>query len=466
MSANAERKIQRGYGNAQRPVTRELWARDSRPAIPAMRQSGNIDPDNQQVNFRRYYDEAYFAREIENVWRKQWLFAAREEDMPEVGARVPFDVGPTSFVIVRSAENDFKAFYNSCLHRGTQLCAKPESGETIRCPYHGWEWKVDGSLRNIPSHWDFTAVRPQNGSLRQVKLARWGGFIFINADHDAPPLEEALSVIPEHFKEFRPEERYTAARFRKHVPANWKITQEAFMESYHLLATHPFGVPFNGDTQAQYDIWSSRHGHVGRQVTPSGVPSMHAGPEATAAAAADAFTMTMQQWHYPEAELPKIDPKRDVRAQLGDWHRAAQKQKYGREVTLPDAVMVDSTLYFMFPQATFWLSETLPFTYAFTPHATDPNQSYFDVRMLLPLKKGQRRQSSPIVEVGLDERIQDRVDSFGYLSQIFDQDMSNMPLIQRGARSADPARHHSQLGAYQEAIIQHWNEVLDLCVGA
>lgn len=465
MSANVEHKIQRGYGSVERPLTRELWARDSKPAIPAMRESGNYQPDHQQVDFRRYYDEAYFARELENVWHKRWLYAAREEDMPEIGSRVPFDVGPNSFIIVKSGKNEFKAFYNSCLHRGTLLCAKPESGDTIRCPYHGWEWRIDGSLRHIPSHWDFTAMRPQNGSLRQVKLARWGGFIFINVDPDAPPLEAALGVIPEHFKEFRPEDRYTAARFRKHVLANWKIAQEAFMESYHLLATHPIGVPFNGDTQAQYDIWSNEHGHVGRQITPGGVPSMHAGPEANCIAAAEAFAMTMQQWHYPEAELPKFDSKRDIRAQAAEWHRAAQRQKYGREAALPDAMMVDSTLYFMFPHATFWLAESLPFSYAFTPHATDPNQSYFDVRMLLPLTTARRPQSSPAIEVGPDERIQDRVDSFGYLSQIFDQDMANMPLVQRGVRSADPGRHHSQLGTYQEGIIQHWNEVLDRCVG-
>jgi phenylpropionate dioxygenase-like ring-hydroxylating dioxygenase large terminal subunit len=295
-------------------------------------------------------------------------------------------------------------------------------------------------------------------------VGRWGGFVFINADPNSAPLEEFLSVVPRHFQEFRPAERYTAARFRKNVPANWKIAQEAFMESYHVLATHPIGVPFNGDSQAQYDIWASEHSHVGRQITPSAVPSMHAGPEATTVAAGHAYAMTMQQWHYPECELPAIDAQQDVRAQIAAWHRAAQKKTYGREVSVPDAVMLDSTLYFMFPQSTFWLSESLPFTYAFTPHPTDPGQSYFEVRMLLPLKAGQKPSSAPLINVARDESIAERAQAFGYLGVIFDQDMANMPLIQAGVRTADPARRHSQLGTYQEAIIQHWNEVLDRCM--
>ena len=464
MSSRPNREIQRGYGSEDRPLTRVLWSRDSRPQIDAMKQVGNYEPHHLQVDFKRYYDPDYYAKELDRLWRKQWLFAAREEDIPNVGDRVPYEVGPMSFFIVRSGSNEFKAFYNSCLHRGTALCSRAGTGSTIRCPYHGWEWKIDGSLKHIPSHWDFTEVRPQNGALREVKVGLWGGFIFINADPDCAPLEDALSVVPEHFKEFRPEDRYTAGRFRKLVGANWKIAQEAFMESYHVLATHPLAVPFNGDSQAQYDIWRSERGHVGRQITPSAVPSMHAGPEANRVAAADAYAMTMKMWHYPDAELPKINPDKDVRAQIGDWHRAVQKQAYGREVNAPDAVMLDSTLYFVFPQSTFWLSESLPFTYAFTPHPTDPKQSYFEVRMLLPRKRGEHQPSVPVIEVGLDEKIEDRAKAFGYLGLIFDQDMVNMPLVQKGAMSADPQRRHTALGNYQEMIIQHWHEVMDQCM--
>jgi phenylpropionate dioxygenase-like ring-hydroxylating dioxygenase large terminal subunit len=462
MATNMKQNVQRGFGSDERPVIGKLWERDSVGSNESMRALGSYEPNNKQVDFRRYYDADYFKLEIEKIWKKQWLFACREEDIPQVGDRVPFDVGPLSFFIVRSKEHEFKAFYNSCLHRGTLLCAKSESQKTIRCPYHGWEWNNDGKLKFIPSHWDFKQVTASNSSLREVKLGRWGGFVFINADPNCGPLEEALHNIPAHFKEFAPESRYTAARYRKTVPANWKLAQEAFQESYHLYSTHPEGVPFNGDSQSQYDIWRTQRGAIGRESVPSAVPSMHAGPDATPLKAAAVFAEIMKAWHYPEAELPTLDPKGDVRAQSGAWHRQVYAAKYGRPTDATDAVMLDSVLYFMFPQFCIWLSEPLPFTYQFTPHATDPEKSYFDVRMLLPIPKGQARPPAvPAAVVGIDESILKKAPGFSFLGMIFDQDMSNMPLIQRGVKAADPAHHHTQLGAFQESMMQTWHELFD-----
>ena len=460
--ATTTRDPQRGYGNAERPVIGELWKRDSMGQSVAMQARGDYEPNNKQVDYRGYYDPDYFKLELERIWKKQWLYAAREEDIPEVGDRVPFDVGPLSYFIIRSGEDEFKAFYNSCLHRGTMLCSKRESGSSIRCPYHAWEWGVDGRLKKIPSHWDFTEITRLNGSLPEVKLARWGGFLFINADPDAPPLEEALGVLPEHFKDFGLEKRYTKTRFRKMIAANWKAAQEAFQESYHLYATHPEGVPFNGDSQSQYDIFTTPHGAIGREAVPSAVPSMHADSSATPAAAAAVFAQVAQAWHYPQAELPQIDPDGDVRAQIGAWARAAYKQAYGRDNPQPDAALLDSTLYFLYPQACFWLSEAVPFIYQFTPHATDPNLSYFDVRLLVPYAEGEERPpSSPPVEIGVDESIYEKAPGFSFLGMIFDQDMGNLPLVQRGLKAADPAHPYARLGTYQEGLIQHWHELFD-----
>lgn len=454
--------IRRGYGSAERPVTAELWAKDSQEKSPAMLEGGNYEPAHQHVDYQRYYSADYARLEREKLFAKTWQFACREEDIPNIGDRVPVEIGPLSFFVIRSAPDAFKAFYNTCLHRGTKLCNKPAGGDEIRCPFHAWEWSVDGRLQRIPSHWDFTAVNPRNGSLPEVHLGRWGGFIFINADETPLPLEEALSVIPAHFAAFQPERRYTKARFRKLLDANWKISQEAFQESYHVVGTHPEGLPFNGDSQAQYDIYRTPHGHIGRQIVPSAVPSMHAPASATNFEAAMASAMLAKAWHYPEFPLPELDPGQDLRAQLGDWMRAAYADAYQRDAGQPDSTMLDSTLYFMFPNFAVWLSELIPFVYHFTPHPTDPNKSYFEARLLMPYAEGTRRPpSSPCIEIGLHETIMEKAPAFGFLALIFDQDMGNMPLIQAGVQAANPKRHHSQLGTYQEMIIQHWHETLD-----
>ncbi len=454
--------IRRGLGSEDRPLTVDLWAKDSQTPSAAMLESGNYEPNYQQVDYTRYYSPEYAKLEFEKLFAKTWQIACRDEDIPEIGDRVPVDIGPLSFFVIRSGADEFKAFYNACLHRGTRLCNKAGSGGEIRCPYHAWEWSVDGRLKRIPSHWDFPEVTLRNGGLPEVRLGRWGGFIFICADKDAPSLEEALSVIPAHFKEFQPERRYTRARFRKLLGANWKVSQEAFQESYHIIGTHPEGIPFNGDSQSQYEIYRTAHGHIGREIVPSAIPSMHAPASATAFEATFATAFLAKSWHYPEFPLPELDPAKDLRAQLGDWMRAAYKDAYHRDSGQPDSAMIDSTLYFMFPNFAVWLSELIPFVYKFTPHESDPNKSYFEVRLLMPYPEdAPRPAAAPCVEIGIDENIVEKAPEFNFLSVIFDQDMGNMPLIQAGVKAADPSRHHSTLGAYQEMIIQHWHETLD-----
>lgn len=460
--------IKRGYGSDERPLAGVLWQRDAHDATaPALTAQGDYEPDFREVDYRRYWDPQWAAAEVEHVWKKSWLLACREEDIPQVGDRVPLHVGELSYIIVRTAEDSFKAFHNSCLHRGTMLCTKHESGESIRCPYHAWEWNIDGRLKKIPSHWDFTGVTRLNGSLPEIKLERWGGFIFVNADPDSGSLMDALGPIPDHFAAFAPERRYTASRFRKTVKANWKVSQEAFQEAYHLFATHPEAMGFNGDSQTQYDIWLTKGGHVGRNAGCSATPSMHAPSEATVFAAGEMFLQAMKQWHYPDAEIPPLDPEQDVRTQLGEWHRDQLDRHFGRSFDLPDAIVMDSLLYFFYPHSCFWLSESVPFVYQFLPHETDPEMSYFDVRLMRPLPEGQPvPPSAPVIEIGPDEKVFDMAPAFGFLAYVFDQDMSNMPLIQRGMHAANPKAFHSRLGAYQEMIIQHWNDVIEKAVSA
>lgn len=462
MTHQAAKDRQRGYGSDERPLTKVLWSRD-----PAMRDSpigamGNHEPDRATVDYRRYYDPDYARREYDKIWLKTWVYAAREEDIPEVGDRLPFQLGPKSFLIVRSGPDDIKAFYNSCIHRGAKLCDKAEGGNKIVCPFHAWEWKIDGSINHIPGHWDFREVNAKNAGLREVRVERWGGFIFINCDRDAPPLSEALSVIPEHLAAMMPERRYTAAHFRRLIRANWKTTQEAFHEAYHVIGTHPAAIPFNGDSQSQYDIWASENGNVGRLITPSGIPSMFAPADASDLEAAMVTAATIAPWHYPGEPLPEFDPARDLRAQLADWHRALFRKKIGRDLQAPDAVLIDSTLYHMFPNMTIWLSEFIPFVYQFLPHESDPELSYFDVRLLRPIPEGEEAPpASPRIDIGPDENVADQAPDFQFLAQVFDEDMHNLPLIQQGMRSADPDRNHSVLGRYQEMIVQHWHDLHD-----
>lgn len=455
--------ITKGYGTKLRPVTQEVWNREAfLPQHVSLNVHGDVEPDQRRFDHSIYFDPALMPLEHRFIWEKSWLYVGRDEDLRQVGDRMPVNVGARSYMIVRSGEDEFKAFYNSCPHRGTELCAEKENSASIRCPYHGWEWQNNGKLKRIPSHWDFKEITPVNGSLPQVRLERWGGFLFINADKDAPSLLDALGMIPEHFTEFDYTNRYTYGHFRRELDCNWKVAQEAFQEAYHLYATHPEAVPFAGDAQGKYDIWITNGSHIGRNSSYSAIPSVHAPADVDPVASAQMFVQTTGDWHYPGYPVPTLDPDGDLRVQVASWIREAFKRKHGREAGVPDAILMDSLLYFFYPHSCFWLSEAVPFTYQFWPHATDPNKSYFEVRMLYPVRPGEPRPPATTrIDLGPQDSIFAAVqDKFGFLGYIFDQDCSNLPRVQRGAHSANIENPTTFLGAYQESIIQHWNTVM------
>src|SRR5262249_6710706 len=86
-------------------------------------------------------------------------------------------------------------------------------------------------------------------------------------DLNAEPLEDFLGpVMMGHFAKFKFENRYKQAHISKVMGANWKVTMEAFMEGYHVIATHPQMLLSGGDqADTHYDVFGNfgRGGHAG-----------------------------------------------------------------------------------------------------------------------------------------------------------------------------------------------------------
>ena len=120
--------------------------------------------------------------------------------------------------------------------------------KVLRCPFHGMAWNLDGTLKFNPFAWDTPQWEGQENSLPEALVSTWGGFVFINMDLDAAPLLETLGPIPEHFARYELENRYKAVHVAKKIRANWKASTEAFMETHHVVGTHPQGLPMTADS--------------------------------------------------------------------------------------------------------------------------------------------------------------------------------------------------------------------------
>ena len=215
----------------------------------------------------------------------------------------------------RTRTATIKAFHNACLHRGTQLKPPASVGYSpkLRCPFHGWTWTLDGELIDLPCEWDFPHVDAAEYPLPEIRTGRWGGFVFVNFDDDAPPLEEYLGVLPDHFANWDLADRYVEVHIRKRLPANWKASAEAFLEAYHILETHSQSIYTAGDANAQYDVF----GDTRQPVHPHDRHDEPARARGEASRRSRAFCNMLMARKNPGQEVPSIpegERARDVYA--------------------------------------------------------------------------------------------------------------------------------------------------------
>ena len=211
-----------GEARAPGPTYQEAILRDSSPPpAPFLEYSYDFAGD-ENIPYSHYTSKEHLEREFEKLWPHVWQMACREEHVAEPGDYHVYGIGQLSTIVTRTDSGEIKAFYNACMHRGTALKEPESSGfcENFKCPFHGWTYALDGTLLEVPEAWDFPHVCKETHSLREVRVGLWGGFVFLNFDDDAEPLERFLGVLPRHFKDFCIEDRYIESHVCKRLPVN------------------------------------------------------------------------------------------------------------------------------------------------------------------------------------------------------------------------------------------------------
>ncbi len=153
---------------------------DTRPVPEVLRLQSARELPVVKVPLERYTSQAFHDLEVEKVWKKVWQFACREEEIPEPGDHTVYEIAEMQVLIVRGEDRQIRAFPNTCRHRGRALKDRAGRSDDLRCPFHGWTWNLDGSLKEVPCRWDFPHVERDEYHLPVYRSATWGGFVFIN----------------------------------------------------------------------------------------------------------------------------------------------------------------------------------------------------------------------------------------------------------------------------------------------
>jgi len=395
------------------------------------------------VPIARYRDRHYHDLEMKELWPKVWQMACRVEEIPTVGDYTIYEVGNYSILVVNTSEG-IRAHHNVCRHRGRQLCDFPGHASNFICPFHGFAWNLDGSSRQITSDWDFPHVNRKDIALTPVRAEVWGGWVFINMDMNAEPLLSFIGGLADHFSIWEPENRYVQAHVAKVMSCNWKLCQEAFMEAFHVITTHPQILVGTGDENSQYDAWEN----FSRAITPNGTPSPHLRFKPSEQELFDAVTM-----RYLDKEGPTIPTGTRARALLAQASREALKPVTGDRV-IADSEVSDSIYYSLFPNFHPWGGFNR-ITYRFRPYKDHHDKSIMECYYMAPYA-GERPPPAPMHWLEEDEDWTEAVE-LGALAKVFQQDSFNLPKVQKGLAAAQFTE--AVLARYQETKVRHFHEL-------
>ena len=448
-------EIEPGQGpRSSGPSYQDLLDADTNPAPDVLRWQSAREIPAVRVPNERYTSRAFHDLEVEKVWKKVWQFACREEQLPEPGDHFVYDIAQLSILIVRQEDRSIRAFHNVCLHRGRTLKDFAGGADDLRCPFHGWTWHLDGSLKEVPCRWDFPTVSKDEYALPEVQVGTWGGFVFVNMDPDCAPLEAHLGDLPKHFERWPLEDRFIEAHVEKLMPCNWKVCQEAFMEAYHVVGTHPQLMPGIGDANSQYDVWDT----FSRAITANFTPSPHVDYEPTQQEQLDAIG-TPDLDTDPVAVVPE---GMTARAFTGLVARGQLKAVVPGAFDLTDAEMCDSFYYTLFPNMHPWGAYNR-IVYRFRPYRDDPGKCIMDVFMLSPFR-GKRPKPAETKRIDFDGSFLEATKQVAGLAKIFSQDAYNLPHVQKGLEAAQHT--HSTFAMYQEVKLRHFHTLLEKWVSA
>ena len=412
--------------------------------------------DTPVVPVERYTSEAFHQLEKERVWGKVWQVVGLADDIRDPGDTLVYDCAGISALVVRQADGSIKAFHNTCLHRGMRLRDEPGNISSIRCAFHGFNWDLEGSCKYIPESWDFPQLEQAQLSLPELQVGQWQGYVFVNSDLNAPPLASYLGAMPEQWDSagWSLAERYKAAHIIKKIPANWKVAQEAFMESFHATSVHPDSIlPAAPMAAMRQDVYRDEK-HFARGVGAAGVLTM-SGPLNR-----EAEQKAVDHWidyYAPEFKnkpgyvVGENESARDV-----IWRLTVAKMKadQGCDISAMNRFdAIDYVWYNVFPNFMPWPTLGYPLGYWFRPDG-GPQNCTMDIVLLLPFQGERPASATPIVV----EQGESCEPALGAIGALLDEDMANMPKIQQGLESS--VTGHINLAGFHESRLRHFHRTL------
>lgn len=226
--------------------------------------------DDAKVATSMYEDPDLFAQEMEKIFKRTWVWIAHESEFPDKGSFRLSNVGLEPVIVVRDRKGKIHCMVNRCRHRAATVCeVKQGKTSSFQCPYHGWGYGLDGSLRALPypEQYGDDFDKAQHGLLK-LRTESYNGMVFATFNDDAEPLVDFLGpqvcrYIDLFMKQGGGFPVKVLGEHQFTVPMNWKVQLENTTDAYHFPVVHKsFLQSLDEATEDMFDFLDKGRGWV------------------------------------------------------------------------------------------------------------------------------------------------------------------------------------------------------------
>ena len=187
-----------------------------------------------------YVDNRIAELERQTVFGRAWQVVARADQLRRSGQFVTADVAGEPIVVVRDGDDQLRAFYNVCRHHAAAVVTEDEGTASIlRCPYHGWSYGLDGSLKGAPEFEGVCSFDRSRNGLVPVRVETWEQFVFVNLDPQAAPLTDFLGGLAPRVAPLNLAALHFFERRSYSLNCNWKLFVDNYLDGgYHVPHLH------------------------------------------------------------------------------------------------------------------------------------------------------------------------------------------------------------------------------------
>lgn len=189
-----------------------------------------------------YVDPRVLELEQRTVFRRSWQAAGRIDDVGAPGDYLTCELpGGEPIVVVRGADGSLRAFYNVCRHHAAAVVTDAHGAATqFRCPYHGWTYGLDGSLKGTPDFADVCDFDRSAHSLVPVDCDVVEKWVFVRPERDGVGLAAFLGLpLTSHLAGRDFGSLHWMERRHYTLDCNWKVFIDNYLDGgYHVPHVH------------------------------------------------------------------------------------------------------------------------------------------------------------------------------------------------------------------------------------